>query len=211
MIQEIGTQCLEIPNAYQIQSTLLPAAGLSINDMLDFPLPKLVPSQSLQEPIPYLRREPSDPLTKTCVLSLRHLPIPTASVITELSRALPQAWIDGYESIQYAHLPGKATTHFPLWVITFWSSVVKLRGRVRKYWHNARLWLERQMRDPHSPERRRLAREANDLLALLPWNRKKAGAVSDDEPDHQLWRYLSDEWLRSDDENDMLEVLRRAI
>ncbi|KIL57390.1 hypothetical protein M378DRAFT_200806 [Amanita muscaria Koide BX008] len=65
------------------------------------------------------------------------------------------------------------------------------------------------MHDPRSPERRKLACKANELFGLLPWNRKKAG-LRNDEP-YELWRYLSDEWLRSTDENDMLEILRRRI
>ncbi|KAF8624455.1 hypothetical protein AX17_007131, partial [Amanita inopinata Kibby_2008] len=72
--------------------------------------------------------------------------------------------------------------------------VIKFRAKTRGPWQEACSWLGKQMQNVRSPERRKLACNASELLGLLPWNVKKAG-FSGEEPTYELWHYLSDEWL----------------
>ena len=67
-----------------------------------------------------------------------------------------------------------------------------------------------QMYNPRSVERRHLAQTAIKLLDVLPWKGRKLG-LSNDDKNHDLWRYLGNEWFRSADEDDMLDLLRHQI
>jgi len=133
-------------------------------------------------------------LTSMSIISLHRLPIPMASVINNLLQAIRQAWLDGQNSVQYSHLSGKTMTHFSLWVVTFWSSVVEIRAKACKPWRDACLWLGKQMHATQSQERWKLACEVHGILDILPWNGKKSG-LSEIEPIYELWWYLGDEWL----------------
>ena len=116
-VKKIGDDELAIPAQYK--SMLLPLPELSINAMLEFVLPSSAPGLHSHNTQLYFRREFPGPLTGITMSSLRRLPIPTASVIKNLINNTQQAWLDGYNSVQYFHLPGKPTTLFPLWAIHF--------------------------------------------------------------------------------------------
>jgi hypothetical protein len=136
--------------------------------------------------------------------------MPPVAVIRRLVVAGKQAWLDGFTSVKYAHINGDTLTHFPLWVITFWNTVVDMRLQIRKPWREAMDWVKHQMQQKKRSDVRKMAAETSCLLALLHWNTAKRG-LSDTSPVHTLWRYLGPTWLSSTDENDMLEVLREKI
>jgi len=140
----------------------------------------------------------------------RRLPIPPPTVTRKLVEAGRQAWLDGFTSVTYAHIPGEVITHFPLWIVSFWNDTLNIRVKVRKPWIDAKDWVIQQLQQKRSAERRSFAKETSTLLSLLPWDGAKQG-LSDNEPIHVLWRYLGPNWLASSDENDMLEILHRRI
>jgi len=37
-----------------------------------------------------------------------------------------QAWLDGFQSVKYVHLSDAVTTHYPLWLVSFWAAVLDL-------------------------------------------------------------------------------------
>ena len=55
-----------------------------------------------------------------------------------------------------------------------------------------------------------MAQTANKLLDVLPWKGRKLGLSSNGE-NHNLWRYLGNEWFRSADEDDILDLLHHQI
>jgi hypothetical protein len=57
---------------------------------------------------------------------MRQLSMPTLTVIKELEQVGRQAWLDGFKSVKYAHLGDGVSTHFPLWLISFWCEVHNL-------------------------------------------------------------------------------------
>jgi hypothetical protein len=56
--------------------------------------------------------------------------MPSASVTKKLVVTVKQAWLDGFESVKYVHISTGVAIHFPLWLITFWSSVYELQTDV---------------------------------------------------------------------------------
>jgi hypothetical protein len=149
-------------------------------------------------------------MDSSVILRLRHLDMPPVKVIRRLVQDGQQAWLDGFKSVKYGHLAVDAGTHFPLWVISFWNTVIDIRSDVRKPWIGARDWLKKQMEQKKNPQVRTHATDVTKLLGVLPWNGRKRG-LSDNSPIHSLWRFFGTEWLSSTDENDMLEILRDRI
>jgi len=92
-MKKIAEQILEVPENHA--SELLPSPHISINAMLKFPLPNSTLSLPTSNMQLYFSHEEPDFLNDTLVLSLKHLPIPTASIIRQLSADAPQAWLDG--------------------------------------------------------------------------------------------------------------------
>jgi len=141
---------------------------------------------------------------------MRRLPIPSPSVVGKLVELKHQAWLDGYESVRYIHLCDAVTTHFPLWLVTFWADVLYLCNHVCQPWMDAKAWLSAEKRWKFTKERVQLAEDASAMLSALPWGLKKCG-LSDDEPIHTLWRYLGNHWTTGSMQNDLLHDLANRI
>jgi hypothetical protein len=134
---------LTIPNT--IHQQLLPSKNLSIHQLVDFTLPKGAAVLSTATSLDYFCHNPPDLLSKSSLSKIKRLPMPSASVTKKLVVAVKQAWLDGFESVKYAHISTGVATHFPLWLITFWSSVHELRTDVRDLWVKAKAWLAKEM------------------------------------------------------------------
>jgi hypothetical protein len=194
-----------------ITSRILPDDSISLNALLDFTLPRpIVSVERTSDLSVYFSKSAPDIIDASAILRLRRLDMPPTAVIRRLSSDGRQAWLDGFTSVKYGHINGETVTHFPLWVITYWNTVVDIRTKIRKPWNEARDWVRNQMQQKKRSDVRDLAAETSRLLAILPWNAAKRG-LSDTEPLHTLWRYLGPSWMSSTDENDMLEMLRERI
>ena len=110
--------------------------------------------------------------------------MPTSAVVKDLNKIAHQAWLDGFKSIKYAHIGDSVTTHFPLWLISFWNEVLDLRT-VRDSWVKAKAWLMVELKQKKALQRRTYAEDVNVLLSELPWGISKCG-VSDSEPIHTM-------------------------
>lgn len=176
---------LTIPDA--IHQQLLPSKNLSIHQLVDFTIPKGAAVLSTASSLDYFCHNPPDLLSESSLSKMKRLPMPSASVTKKLVVDAKQAW-------------------FPLWLITFWSSVHELRTDVRDPWVKAKAWLAKDMIQKRSATRRALAEDINILLASLPWGMKKSG-VSDEEPIHTMWRYLGPNFTTGSQQNDLLEIL----
>ena len=84
---------------------------------------------------------------------MKRLPMPSASVTKKLVVATKQAWLDGFESVKYAHISTSVATHFPLWLVMFWSDVHELRTEIRGPWVKAKAWLAKEMLQKRSATR----------------------------------------------------------
>ncbi|KAF8168797.1 hypothetical protein K438DRAFT_1774578 [Mycena galopus ATCC 62051] len=184
-VRQLCRNEFKIPES--LASKILPDSSLSIHAFLDFTLPR-PSSAGLQAPTSsaYFSKYSAETMDSSMLLRLHHLDLPPVKVINQLVHDKQQAWLDGFRSVKYAHLSGEGTTHFPLWVISFWNKAIKIRTDVRLPWIRARDWVNKQIESKSNPELRECAAEVSKLLGDLPWKGLKGG-LSDTSPIHTLW------------------------
>jgi hypothetical protein len=107
--------------------------------------------------------------------------MPTALVVRKLVEFGHQAWLDGYQSMKYTHLCDSVTTHFPLWLIALWATVLDLQKMVQKPWVQAREWLGTELWQQRSRERHALAEDAKAFLRAVPWDNNAV---------RNMWRFI---------------------
>jgi hypothetical protein len=170
--------------------------------VLAFTLPNQVITVPNISPAGYFSRNVPDAVSEASLARLRRLPVPNTSMVRKLVDLQHQAWLDGYQSVKYIHLSDAVTTHYPLWLVSFWAAVLDLQKNVYMPWSTAREWLNAEIRQNRSVEWRELARDAKVLLAALPW---------DSEVVKSMWRYLGTQWTTSCQQDDMLDNLSDRI
>jgi hypothetical protein len=187
-VKRAATQAFTIP--IHIQEQLLPSPKISIQQFINFPLPK--PSTVIKTILTsseYFSRYDPEPITERLLERMRRLSMPAPAVIEELTNIGRQAWLDGFKSVKYVHISDGVSTHFPLWLISFWSDVYNIRTTARDPWVKAKTWFAMELQQKKSLHRRIYAEDVNILLFELPWGIKKCG-LSDSEPIHTLWRFF---------------------
>jgi hypothetical protein len=176
--------------------------------MLQFTLPRHNTSD-LSIPAFFQKDMPS-PITDIDISRLRRLSVPSSTLVQKLEDIGRQAWLNGYQSIIYAHLDKSVQSHYPFWVLTFWGEVVRHRVSVQEPWLKCSDWLQAQTKQKKSMTLKSLTDEANIIFADLPWGGYKHG-LSDLEPIYTMHQYLGTLWTTVSQQNDMLELLRRQI
>ena len=150
-------------------STIYPAKNLSVKQMMDFTMPS--PAQSLSaatiNPIGYFSQVAPSPITTILLMQLCWLPIPSISTVNKLCKVGNQAVLDGFQSVQYVHLDRSVTTHFPLWVVTYWVDVCSHQLTVHTPWAKATKWLQEEIFQKVSPEWRTLAEDVTAILHAI--------------------------------------------
>jgi hypothetical protein len=199
-VKHVGKQEFLIPNF--IRAEVLPLSGISIKDVLEFSLPTPTTPVQTIDPASFFSRTVPNPVSKTLLARLRRLPTPPKFVVDRLIELGYQVWLDGYQSVRYIHLSDTVTTHFPLWVVSFWAAVLDIRQTVRKPWAEAKEWLNAETRMVKSIERQQLAEDAKVFLAALPW---------DSLPVCNLWRFLGPHWTTGSQQSDLLDDLSDRI
>ncbi|KAJ7759792.1 hypothetical protein DFH07DRAFT_772123 [Mycena maculata] len=198
-VRQISQYDFKIPDA--IAAKILPDAGISIHAVLDFTLPRPTSTaRDMPNTLEFFSKYDPDTLDAAMIRRLRHLDMPPVATIRQLVQEGSQAWLDGFTSVKYSHISGEVSTHFPLWVISFWNAVIDIRLHVRKPWTDARDWVKKQMENRKNPSVRKQGTDVTKLLGILPCS-----------PLHTLWRYPGTEWLSSSDINDALELLRGRV
>jgi hypothetical protein len=207
-LRKIVAQWFLIPQV--LEHDILPSPFLPIAKFLEFPLPL---ESTIAAPLPaqYFSTSPPDITDEALILRVRRLPIPDKKTVDKLLANSRQCWLDGVQSVVYSHLGG-AITHFPLWVLTYWSAVHDIKRDAWVPWRNCQVWVNRQKKmGKTNPTRAALAEETSMMLAMVPWGRCKPAGLSDSEPFHTLWRFVGANWLSGSQMNDMLELLRYKV
>ncbi|KAJ7789162.1 hypothetical protein B0H14DRAFT_3574828 [Mycena olivaceomarginata] len=159
-----------------------------------------------------LSRIAPDHVDQNAILRLRRLPIPEAKIIRKLAEFSRQGWLDGNRSVMYSHLSEGVVTHFPLWVLTYWTMILDFKRDVRAYWVRSLDWVAKQKKtSKKNPAWAVLVKETTHILGMLPWGWAKPPGLSDSEPAHNLWRFLGPHWLAGSQQNNMLELLRHKV
>lgn len=176
-------------------SSIFPAKVLSVKQMMDFALPSPVQSLAANSiaPASYFSRTAPAPVSEALLVRLRHLPTPPIPTIKKLLEAGHQAALDGFESVRCVHIADTVTTHFPLWVVTYWVDVSVHQPTVRTPWNVSLKWSQCERQQKVSQERRDLAEDVGAVLHTLPWGLTKTGA-SGAEPIHVMAKYLGSSW-----------------
>lgn len=180
---------------------LLPRPGTSVQSLLDFRLPLHKCNLAVVDHNSFFSRSAADPLSPTALASLHHLPTPSVAVIARMVAVSNQAWLDGYTSVRFVHLSDAVTTHFPLWVVSFWAKVVELRS-MRRSFVTGKEWLGQETTGGRSAELVRLTQDAQDALATLPLDSPTVAS---------LWRYLGLHWTTGTQQDNLLDALADRI
>jgi hypothetical protein len=207
-VKHATTQIFTVPK--YIHQQLLPSPKLSIHQFIDFPLPKPVAVVCVIPLSEFFSCYDPEPITERLLERIRRLSIPTPTVIKELVQIRHQAWLNGFKSVKYTHLSTGVTTHFPLWLISFWNEVHELRTTVRNPWIKAKAWLMTELHQNKALQCRTYVEDVNILLTELPWGINKCD-VLDTEPIHTMWRYLGPHFTTGSQQNDLLEILHNHI
>ncbi|KAJ7697278.1 hypothetical protein B0H14DRAFT_2649948 [Mycena olivaceomarginata] len=167
----------------ELEHDTLPSPFLPITKLLEFPLP----------------------LESTC------LPILAKKTVDKLLANSCQCWLDGVQFVVYSHLGG-AVTHFPLWVLTYWSAVHNIKCDAWVPWRNCQAWVNHQKKvGRKNPGHAALAEETSMMLAMVPWGRCKPAGLSDSKPFHTLWCFVGAHWLSGSQMDNTLELLRYKV
>ncbi|KAJ7881737.1 hypothetical protein B0H14DRAFT_3759288 [Mycena olivaceomarginata] len=203
-----STVVLDSPRARARHTSI---AILVYRKLLEFPLP-LESTAVAPQPAQYFSKSVPDITDDALILRVRRLPIPDRKTVNKLLANSRQCWLDGVQSVVYSHLGGSAVTHFPLWILTYWSSVHDIKHDAWVPWRNCQAWVNRQKKvGRKNPDRVALAEETSMMLAMVPWGRCKPVGLSDSEPFHTLWRFVGAHWSSGSQMNDMLELLRNKV
>ena len=125
------------------------------------------------------------------------LPIPAPVMLDAIDALIRQPNDAAYQSVTYNHLlHDQRPALLPLWVVTYWMEVVRLRKHAHQPWSAAEYWLQRQRNTYQSPEKRLLCDNASQVLLTLPWAGDLCGFMTA-EPWTTLSTYLSNNWLSS--------------
>ncbi len=147
--------------------------------------------------------------TSMSLTQLSRLPMPADKTVHQLVHYAWQAWLDGKQSVRYAHLSDGATvTLFPLVIISVWEEYVRMK-KAHVHWVQSNRWLSKLLKDHKHPERQTLAREASFVLHSLPWDTEQN--LSDNKPVHDLYRLLGNTWLASSQLDTILQFLEERI
>ncbi|KAJ7789737.1 hypothetical protein B0H14DRAFT_3502624 [Mycena olivaceomarginata] len=181
----------------QFQFDLFPSSMLPLAKILDFTVPLDGIPNSATQPAQYFSRIAPDHVDQNAILHLRHLPIPEAKIIRKLAECSGQGWLDGNRSVMYSHLSEGVVTHFPLWVLTYWTMILDFKRDVQAYWVRSLDWVAKQKKTSKKiPHGRCWSRRQPISSACYP---------------HNLWRFLGPHWLAGSQQNDMLELLRHKV
>jgi hypothetical protein len=143
---------------------------------------------------------------------LLHCPIPSLKQLQQLTDDFGQQWFDGCQSVVDERNGNQGSKRFPLWVITFWKLMVKIRNS-RAEWVRAVHWVnteteERQKKGDH--ESVVLLEEVNKVTGLLPWDAPmdfERGNVNT----KALGRFLGTQWMSDTHINMMVHAMSERL
>ncbi|KAJ7659435.1 hypothetical protein B0H14DRAFT_3702003 [Mycena olivaceomarginata] len=200
-LKKIAAQWFLIPQ--ELEHDIFPSPLLSIAKLLEFPLP-LESTAVAPQPAEYFSKSVPD-ITDDALILREDCQQASGEQLSMLARRSSQ-------SVVHSHLGGGAVTRFPLWILTYWSSVHDIKHDAWVPWRNCQAWVNCQKKvGRKGPDRVALAEETSMMLAMVPWGRCKPVGLSDSEPFHTRWRFVGAHWLSGSQMNDMLELLRNKV
>jgi hypothetical protein len=198
---------MTIPIPPDLRIALLPSPKLSVAEFLQFPLPSQTQIHPPDISLYWCDAEPN--MTHIGLHDLKDLPIPSSIVLGKLVKQPNQ--LEQSCSICYSHLPlSSRHSRFPLWILTYWVEVSRLRQHVRQPWASAELYLTVQRKRWKLENIRKLCDAAHTALLNLQWAGNVCG-FEEPEPRTKLAAYLSQKWLSTSHIDQQLDLLRMDV
>src|SRR4051794_39774899 len=101
-VEHAGKAAFRIPS--KMEAHVLPSQTVSVRSMLEFTLPSSQAPNNSPDISTFFKKESPHGMTQSTLMRLRRLSLPSPSVVGKLVDIGYQAWLDGYQSIQYTHL-----------------------------------------------------------------------------------------------------------
>ena len=120
-----------------IAQKILPHPKLSVSAFLRFPLPVVSCARTTHTPTQFFA-EATPSIPEPAEL-LKHALSPHA-MIQKIVEEAPLQFIQGKRSVIYAH-HASHVSNYPIWVVTFWKEVARLRREIRQEWQSAEEWV----------------------------------------------------------------------
>ena len=215
-----------IQAAYTMTSTLipptlrdkvLPRPTISVISLLRFSLPTIAAAVGDVDTPQFICTQ--QPATTDDPSIICKIPTPgpdsVRKLVEEVHRFTESNVPDIEVSIAPIHVPHKKRLQLPLWIVTYWMEVIRLRTKDGAYarWLQAEEWLHqrRQAWHPSVPKTtHRLVDQALTALATLPYSCPLSG-FSNAELTSSLVTYTSHAWLSDVHENQLLDMLRTNL
>lgn len=195
----------EIPPG--IKGSILLNKDLSVMNFLQFPLPGIA-RESTSSTVGQAKSffSTSYP-TVTDPKVIQNIVLPPLPILEQISQDID---LTSTQSIICQHSPGFAGDRFPLWILTYWTEVAQI-WPLKKIWVLAEEALEtRKKNKTCTDETRMLINKVYNSLACIPWGQNINGFPGT-VPTECLTRYLTDDWLIDENENQMLYLLEREL
>lgn len=188
---------------------IIPSPKLTILKLLQFHLPLLLPSWDFPGTDSFFNTHPPN---TTDITKIQALPSPPQSVVNALKKDLFRAISAGSQSIKPIHTISSGT--YPLWIITYWDSVVEVR-LVQGAWVRA----EKNLRELSRKWAAKGKKESADVvdqvfnaLGVLQWGHDLRGFSANGTDNLEtLTAYTSNTWLKGEHAGQMLDLLKTKV
>jgi hypothetical protein len=196
-----------------IDTKLFPHPDLPVLEFLQFHIP--IVQTSFRPTFKRTLREiffDKQPPNITEIQSIMQAPSPPLVVVKGLQQDLPEAISSGFHSIRgiQTHPASTADRTYPLWIVAYWDRAFDVR-EVRDTWLAAEDRLRDRMRRYKAKGKSdsiRIVEQIFDALSVLQWGHKLSGfSPSATEPVVCLTVYTSQDWLKGEHANQMLDIL----
>jgi hypothetical protein len=195
---------MEIPFDF-LQHANLPEPELSVKEFIALKLPR-ISSEIISDKAAKWFTDNYPSTSDSQILLRRSIPSPT--FLTQLEKAVGQAWLDGAKSVVDWRINDGAD-RLPLWIITFWREAENL-NRLQSTWKQSMKWLSheeaRKERNGQPAIPSDSIQNARELLGSLQWNGKMDYCNSMTSTS-QLSYFLGTFWLSDDHINMMVEEM----
>lgn len=195
-------EMLIIPERFAV---IFPSPEKSVQEFLSIPYPPQS-SELISSKVTSWFSHDAPVTDAICLLSR---PIPSEDFITDLSKALGQAWFDGAKSIVDRRYNNDGE-RLPFWVISLWKQLNKVNDQ-QVAWRNSIEWLDKELGRSKNEELTTTLLAAKEELNKIGWNAPLPYIGGQSTTSFSLSSFLSFEWLSDDHLNMMSEELSTHV
>jgi len=194
-----------------LYSSLVPAANLSVLQLVKYRLPLVLPSFPLTTTRDFFDPLPESPVD---IAAIQDIPSPPLSIVQALQKDLEIGVGTGHHSIHCIHVPSTLERTYPLWIVTYWVEMFAVR-QACDTWMVAEdnlCKMSHWWKAKGKSESLQVIDQCHAALSVLCWGDKLCGFSPNAEEDiESLALYISDKWLKGAHANQMVDILQRDL